>query len=371
LGIYKLLSNPAFPKSSALAPGRSDNNYLMGIQRILSGMRPTGQLHLGHYTGALESWVQQQNLLDKNGSKVYDTCFLIADYHNLTTSLETGEIYHHTLDMLIDWLAAGIDPEKSPVFRQSQIKEHAELFLLFAMLITSSRLERNPTLKEQVRDLNMDSIIYGHLGYPVLQAADILLYKGNVVPVGEDQIPHVEITREIARKFNNHYPHPILGSVFPEPEPKITKFSRLVGLDGKAKMSKSLGNTILLADSPDEVLKKMRTAVTDTSKIRKNDPGHPEVCTVFSYHEKFASPEQLSSIEDDCRSGSLGCVDCKKMCASNISQELAPLLEKRRYYELHMDLVTNILFDGESKAKIIARNTMQEVRAAMKLGEIS
>ncbi len=239
------------------------------------------------------------------------------------------------------------------------------------MLITSSRLERNPTLKEQVRDLNMDSIIYGHLGYPVLQAADILLYKGNVVPVGEDQIPHVEITREIARKFNNHYPHPILGSVFPEPEPKITKFSRLVGLDGKAKMSKSLGNTILLADSPDEVLKKMRTAVTDTSKIRKNDPGHPEVCTVFSYHEKFASPEQLSSIEDDCRSGSLGCVDCKKMCASNISQELAPLLEKRRYYELHMDLVTNILFDGESKAKIIARNTMQEVRAAMKLGEIS
>ena len=183
-------------------------------------MRPTGQLHLGHDTGALESWVLQQNLLNENGSKVYETCFLIADYHNLTTSLETGDIYSHTIDMLIDWLAAGIDPEKSPVFRQSQIKEHAELFLLFAMLITSSRLERNPTLKEQVRDLNMESLIYGHLGYPVLQAADILLYKGNVVPVGEDQIPHVEITREIARKFNNHYPHPLIGEVFPEPEPK-------------------------------------------------------------------------------------------------------------------------------------------------------
>ena len=332
-------------------------------------MRPTGQLHLGHYTGALESWVQQQNLLDEKGAHVYETCFLIADYHNLTTSLETGEIYANTLDMLIDWLAAGVDPEKSPVFRQSQIKEHAELFLLFSMLITSSRLERNPTLKEQVRDLNMESMVYGHLGYPVLQAADILLYKGNVVPVGEDQIPHVEITREIARKFNNHYPHPVIGEVFPEPEPKITKFSRLLGLEGKAKMSKSLGNTILLADGPEDVFKKMRTAVTDTAKIRKNDPGHPEVCTVFSYHARFSSPEQLAGIDADCRSGSLGCVDCKKLCAANISLELAPLIEKRHYYQSQMDLVKNILLEGEAKANVIARHTMQEVRTAMKLGE--
>jgi len=189
--------------------------------------------------------------------------------------------------------------------------------------------------------------------------------------VGEDQIPHVEITREIARKFNNHYPHPVIGDVFPEPEPKITKFSRLVGLDGKAKMSKSLGNTILLADGPENVLKKMRTAVTDTTKIRKNDPGHPEVCTVFSYHGKFASPEQLISIEADCRAGSLGCVDCKKMCAANISSELAPLIEKRHYYASHLDLVKNILFEGEAKAKIIASHTMQEVRTAMRLGEIN
>lgn len=332
-------------------------------------MRPTGKLHLGHFTGALESWVEQQNMLDEHGARVYETCFLIADYHSLTTSLDTSEIYTHTLDMLVDWLAAGIDPLKSPLFRQSQVKEHAELFLLFSMLITSSRLERNPTLKEQVRDLNMDSLMYGHLGYPVLQAADILLYKGNVVPVGEDQIPHVEITREIARKFNNHYPHPVLGEVFAEPEPKITKFSRLVGLDGKAKMSKSLGNTILLADGPEEVMKKMRTAVTDTEKIRKNDPGHPEICTVFSYHKKFSAQEQLASIEIDCRAGSLGCVDCKKLCASNISRELAPLIEKRRYYEANMDLVKEILFEGEKKAKVIACQTMQEVRAAMKLGE--
>ncbi len=332
-------------------------------------MRPTGKLHLGHFTGALESWVEQQNMLDEHGARVYETCFLIADYHSLTTSLDTSDIYAHTLDMLVDWLAAGIDPQKSPLFRQSQVKEHAELFLLFSMLITSSRLERNPTLKEQVRDLNMDSLMYGHLGYPVLQAADILLYKGNVVPVGEDQIPHVEITREIARKFNNHYPHPVLGEVFAEPEPKITKFSRLVGLDGKAKMSKSLGNTILLADGPEEVMKKMRTAVTDTEKIRKNDPGHPEVCTVFSYHKKFATQEQLESIEVDCRAGSLGCVDCKKLCASNISRELAPLIEKRHYYEANMDLVKEILLEGEIKAKIVASQTMQEVRAAMKLGE--
>jgi len=190
------------------------NSFLMGTPRILSGMRPTGRLHLGHYTGALENWVAQQNLTNPDGSRGCETCFLIADYHNLTTSLDTTEIYQNTIEMLIDWLAAGVDPLKSPVFRQSQIKEHAELFLVFAMLITSSRLERNPTLKEQVRDLNMDSLTYGHLGYPVLQAADILLYKGNLVPVGEDQIPHVEITREIARKFNNHYPHPRYRSCF-------------------------------------------------------------------------------------------------------------------------------------------------------------
>ncbi|NTW70370.1 MAG: tryptophan--tRNA ligase [Chlorobiaceae bacterium] len=341
----------------------------MGTLRILSGMRPTGKLHLGHYTGALESWVEQQNLTNEAGERVYETCFLIADYHNLTTSLETGEIYANTLDMLIDWLSAGVDPEKSPVFRQSQVKEHAELFLLFSMLITSSRLERNPTLKDQIRDLNMESLTYGHLGYPVLQAADILLYKGNVVPVGEDQLPHVEITREIARRFNNLYQHPVSGDVFPEPAPKITKFARLPGLDGKAKMSKSLGNTILLSDSPEEILKKMRSAVTDTRKVRKNDPGHPEVCTVYSYHEKFAPTDQLLTIEAECRAGSLGCVDCKKLCTANIAAELAPLIEKRVYYEARIDQVKEILLAGEEKARAIARATMHEVRAAMKLGE--
>ncbi len=331
-------------------------------------MRPTGKLHLGHYTGALENWVYLQNLLADDGSKVYETCFLIADYHILSTSLDTSEAYRHSMEMLLDWLAAGIDPQKSPVFRQSQVKEHAELFLLFSMLITSARLERNPTLKEQVRDLNMESLTYGHLGYPVLQAADILLYKGNVVPVGEDQIPHVEITREIARKFNFHFPHPTIGDVFPEPEPKITKFSRLVGLDGKAKMSKSLGNTVLLSDTPEEVFSKVRNAVTDTLKLRRNDPGRPEVCTVFSYHKRFTAQEELAMIEADCLSGALGCVDCKKRCAASISAELEPLLEKRRYYEKRMGLVEEILLDGERKAKELASHTMQEVRTAMRLG---
>jgi len=334
-------------------------------------MRPTGKLHLGHYTGALENWIEQQNLTKPDGTRAYETCFLIADYHSLTTSLETGDIYGHTIDMLTDWLAAGVDPEKSPIFRQSQVKEHAELFLIFAMLITSARLERNPTLKEQVRDLNMDSLTYGHLGYPVLQAADILLYKGSVVPVGEDQIPHVEITRELARKFNSHYPHPGIGAVFPEPEPKITKFSRLVGLDGKAKMSKSLGNTVLLSDGPEEILKKMRGAVTDTEKVRKNDPGRPEVCTVYSYHRRFSTPDRLREIERDCRSGALGCVDCKRMCSEAISRELAPLHERRRQYEENPELVRSILLEGEEKARAIARETMQEVRSAMQLGERS
>ncbi|ACF47238.1 tryptophanyl-tRNA synthetase [Prosthecochloris aestuarii DSM 271] len=340
----------------------------MSNKRILSGMRPTGKLHLGHYTGALENWVARQNETGPDGNRVYDTFFLIADYHNLTTSLETDDIAANAVDMVIDWLAAGIDPQKSPVFRQSMVKEHAELFLLFSMLITSSRLERNPTLKDQIRDLNMDAMTYGHLGYPVLQAADILLYKGNLVPVGEDQIPHVEITREIARRFNKHYLLPDGVAVFDEPEPKITKFSRLMGLDGKAKMSKSLGNTILLSDTQEEIMQKVRKAITDTQKVRKNDPGRPEVCTIFSYHRKFSDAQQVASIEQDCRSGALGCVDCKKMCAAAIAEEMAPMLEKRSEFSERRDLVQDILKDGEKRARAVAESTMQEVRQAMKLG---
>ncbi len=326
----------------------------MSKKRILSGMRPTGKLHIGHYVGALENWITLQ--------EEYDNYHLIADYHVLTTNLNSDSIYQDSIDMLIDWLAAGLDPVRSPMFRQSQIKEHTELHLIFSMLVTVNRLERNPTVKDQVRDLNIENVIYGHLGYPVLQAADILLYKGNLVPVGEDQVPHIEITREIARKFNNQY-----GEVFPEPEPKLTAFARLSGLDGNAKMSKSLGNTILLSDDTETIKAKLRKAVTDPLKVRKNDPGRPEVCLVFSYHKKF-TPGEIPEIESGCRSGALGCVDCKLKCAANISSFISPILEKRKYYEDHLDEVKNILADGENRAKKVAHATMQEVREKMKLG---
>ncbi len=317
-------------------------------------MRPTGKLHLGHLVGALENWVSLQN--------EFENYHLVADYHALTTNLSTSELYDNSIDMIIDWLSAGIDPVKSPVFRQSQIKEHAELHLLFSMLITTARLERNPTLKEQARDLKIETMSYGHLGYPVLQAADILLYKGNLVPVGEDQVPHIEITREIARRFNTQY-----GNVFPEPEPRLTKFARLPGLDGNQKMSKSTGNTILLSDSPEEIQKKLRTAVTDPQKIRKGDPGRPDICLVFTYHQKF-NPAAVGEIRKGCESGALGCVDCKKQCGAAIANALAPLREKRAYYETHRDEVKNILADGEKRAKHTAQQTMSEVHEAMAIG---
>ncbi len=316
-------------------------------------MRPTGKLHLGHLVGALENWVALQG--------EYENYHLIADYHALTTNPDTSLLYRNSIDMLIDWLSAGIDPKKSPVFRQSQVKEHAELHLLFSMLITAARLERNPTVKEQVRDLKIESVSYGHLGYPVLQAADILLYKGDLVPVGEDQLPHLEITREIARRFNAEY-----GDVFPEPEGRVTKFARLPGLDGK-RMSKSLGNTILLSDSPEEIRKKMKKAVTDPLKVRKGDPGRPEICLVFSYHQKYSAPE-VPEIADGCRSGALGCVDCKANAANHIVAALAPLREKRAYYEAHLGEVENILHEGEARAQQVAKKTMEEVHQAMKLG---
>jgi tryptophanyl-tRNA synthetase len=326
----------------------------MSKKRILSGMRPTGKLHIGHYVGALENWVKLQN--------EYESYHLIADYHVLTTSLDTNDIYQDSIDMLIDWLACGLDPAKSPMFRQSQIKQHAELNLIFNMLITVNRLERNPTLKDQIRDLKIEHVVFGHLGYPVLQTADILLYKGDAVPVGDDQVPHIEISREIARRFNNQY-----GEVFPEPEALLTKFSRLSGLDGNAKMSKSLNNTILLSDNVDIVKSKLKKAVTDPNKVRKGDPGNPDICLVFSYHKKF-NLEEINEINSGCRSGLLGCFDCKMNCASKISKFLEPIIEKRNYYENRIDEVKDILHNGETKGRIVAEQTMNEVHDNMKLG---
>jgi tryptophanyl-tRNA synthetase len=318
-------------------------------------MRPTGKLHLGHLVGALENRVALQG--------EYANYHLIADYHALTTNPDSSAIGRNSIDMLIDWLAAGIDPARSPVFRQSQIKEHAELHLLLSMLITAARLERNPAVKEQVRDLHIDNVSYGHLGYPVLQAADILLYKGDLVPVGEDQVPHVEIAREIARRFNGLY-----GTVFPEPEPKLTRFPRLPGLDGAdRKMSKSAGNTILLSDPPEEIQRKMRTAVTDPKKIRKNDPGRPEICLVYTYHRKFNLSE-APAIEADCKSGALGCVECKSRIAAAVARTLEPFRAKRAALEARPGEVAAILDDGERRARERAAGTMKEVHDTMKLG---
>ncbi len=322
---------------------------------ILSGMRPTGRLHLGHWTGALENWVRLQGK--------FANYHLVADYHALTTNLDTSELEQNTFDMVIDWLAAGVDPAQSPIFRQSQVKEHTELFLIFAMLVTKARLERNPSVKEQVRDLHIESIVYGHLGYPVLQAADILLYRGEVVPVGEDQMSHIEITREIARSFNRQY-----GPVFPEPEGLLTPFSRLPGLDGNdVKMSKSLNNAILPSDPPELVQQRLRGAVTDPAKVRKNDPGHPDICLVFTYHRKF-NDAATGDIRAGCESGALGCVECKKNCAAALNAFLAPHIERRARYEANPGSVRDLLRDGEERARARAGKTMRAVREAMKLG---
>lgn len=309
---------------------------------------------MGNYVGALENWVSLQN--------EYENFHLVADWHLLTTNLDTSDIERNTIEMVIDWLSAGIDPEKSPIFVQSKIKEHAELHLIFSMLVTVPRLERNPTVKEQARDLGLENnMSYGHLGYPVLQAADILLYKAHLVPVGEDQLPHIELTREIARKFNATY-----GEVFIVPSGRVTEFSRLPGLDGR-KMSKSLGNTILLSDSPEQILGKVKQAITDPLKIRRGDPGRPEICNVFIYHRKF-NPGEVPEIERDCRSGALGCVDCKKNLATKLSLYLAPFREKRSYYEQHLEKIKEIIAHGNTVAQRVASETMAQVHQAMKIG---
>jgi len=327
----------------------------MSKKRILSGMRPTGRLHLGHYVGALENWIRLQN--------EYDSFHMVADWHVLTTDLEnTAQIKENSVQMVIDWLSTGLDPQKSPLFVQSHIKEHAELYLLFCMLVTVPRLQRNPTVKEQARDLGLEeAMVFGHLGYPVLQAADILVYKGDAVPVGEDQVPHVEITREIARRFNL-----LFGQVFPEPESLLTRFARLPGLDGK-KMSKSLDNSIYLSDSAREIERKINQAFTDPTRIRVTDPGHPEGCVVFAYHRKF-SQSDAAQVEADCKAGKLGCVAHKKQMAAILNAFLEPFREKRSHYESNRKLVEDVIADGDARARAVAQATMSEVREAMHLG---
>ena len=336
--------------------------------RILSGMRPTGRLHLGNYVGALENWVRLQDA----GWRNYH---MVADWHMLTTGYEdTSHLQDDIYDMVLDWLGAGLDPEKSVIFIQSEVKEHAELHLLLSMLASKARLERIPTLKEQIRDLGMDeaTISYGHLGYSVLQAADILLYKASHVPVGEDQVPHVELTREIARRFNYLYcaDRP---PVFPEPEAQLTAFARLRGLDGN-RMSKSLGNTIQLAEEPEAIAAKAREAYTDPKKVRANSPGRPEPdlldghpgCVIWEYHRKF-NPGEAEDIAARCRAGTLACVPDKKHLSQVLSDHLAPVRERRARWAADPDGLRDVIVDGNRRARAVARATMDEVRGAMGL----
>jgi len=324
-------------------------------KRILSGMRPTGPLHLGNLHGALANWVKMQ--------EQYDCFFFIADWHALTSDYEdTASISGYIHNMLIDWLSAGLSPEKSTLFIQSHIKEHAELFLILSMITPVPWLERNPTYKDQIVQLsNKDLSTFGFLGYPVLQAADIIIYKANGVPVGVDQVPHVEITREIARRFNYFY-----GNVFPEPESILTETPKILGID-RRKMSKSYNNAIYFSDSPDEIAAGVSKMLTDPQRARKSDPGDPDVCNVYEFHKFYSDSKTVDRINQECRTAKIGCVECKKIMAQNLIKALEPMREKREYYEARPQLVDDIIKDGCDKARRVARRTMAEVRAALNL----
>lgn len=321
---------------------------------IFSGMRPTGRMHIGHYFGALKNWVELQ--------EEYKCIFGITDWHALTTSFEdTASLENNIIEMAADWLAVGIDPEKSTLILQSWVPEHAELHLLFSMITPVGWLERNPVLKEQLQDMGLkEAVGYGHLGYPVLMASDILIYKAVKVPVGEDQVPHIEITREIARRFNYLY-----GEVFPEPQALLTEAPRILGIDGK-KMSKSLNNYIGLSESPEEIRKKVRSMFTDPEKIRLSDAGHPERCNVFSLHRLLTNP-RLVEIKKDCQEGKWGCVSCKEELSELMVKFLEKVVPHREKYQREKHLVKEILWEGSKKARQIAQATVKEAKEVMKL----
>ncbi|MGH9354732.1 MAG: tryptophan--tRNA ligase [Terriglobia bacterium] len=326
--------------------------------RILSGMRPTGKLHLGNLVGALDNWVKLQDR--------YESYYFVADWHMLTTDYaEVGQLQSNIQEMVTDWLAAGLDPSKATLFIQSRLPEHAELNLLFSMITPLGWLERVPTYKEQLENLKgRDLHTYGFLGYPVLQAADILIYKADAVPVGEDQVPHVELTREIGRRFNHLY-----GSIFPEPEALMTRAPRLPGTDGR-KMSKSYDNAIYLSDPPETVGKKVAGMLTDPARKRRTDKGNPDVCPVFDFHKIFSSPDVTARVDRECRTAEIGCVECKKLMAGYLNQFLGPIQEKRSAIERNPRHVWDVLEQGTQKARRVACATMAGVRSAMNLAHV-
>jgi tryptophanyl-tRNA synthetase len=325
------------------------------MKRIVSGMRPTGKLHLGNYEGALKNWVKLQDS--------YESFHFVADWHALTSDYaDTSKINENTVLMVTDWLAAGLDPNKATIFVQSLVPEHAELHIYFSAVTPLGWLERVPTYKEQRENItDKDLGNYAFLGYPVLQAADICMYKAHYVPVGQDQVAHVELTREIVRRFNNFY-----GEVFPEPEALLTASPKLTGTDGR-KMSKSYGNTIELSDSADVIMAKVRQMITDRTRIKKVDPGHPEDCDVCQMHRMFVAAEVADQFDDDCRNARIGCVDRKKALAQAMIDYLAPITERVNYYREHQDEVRDIILEGSKRAREEAGRVMGEVRRAMNI----
>jgi tryptophanyl-tRNA synthetase len=323
--------------------------------RVLSGMQPSGRLHLGNLLGALENFVRLQT--------EHECFYFIADWHALTTNFEdTSKIRFYTREMLIDWLAAGLDPARSTLFIQSHVPQHAVLYLLLSMITPVPWLERNPTYKEKQENLDgRDLSTHGFLGYPVLQAADILLYKGNLVPVGIDQLPHLELTREITRRFNGLY-----KAIFPEPQALLTEIPKVPGTDGR-KMSKSYNNTINLSDTEREVRAKLKTMVTDPARVRRTDKGNPDVCPVFTLHKSVSSQDVIDRVNRECRTAEIGCIDCKKLAADAIVSRLTPIWEKRHQFEQQPRLVDEVLASGVQRASAVAAQTILEVNDAMRI----
>ncbi len=322
------------------------------MKRVFSGTRPTGKLHLGNYLGALQNYVKLQD--------EYECVYSIVDLHALTTLTDTKDLQQNIYEMALDWLAAGIDPKRSIVFVQSHVPEVAELHLLLSMVTPLSWLLRVPTFKEKAKQ-QPDNVNYGLVGYPVLMTADIILYKAEVVPVGEDQLPHLELAREIVRRFNT-----LLGPTFPEPEAKLTPFPMVIGLDGKEKMSKSLNNYLEISASPDEIVAKIKTAVTDPARRFRKDAGHPQVCNVFRFHQYF-NPSQVAEIAEKCASAQIGCVDCKLMLAKEVVKVLEPFRQKRAELAAKPDYIRDVLADGAKRAKVIAQQTLNEAKQRMGL----
>lgn len=329
-------------------------------KRSLTGDRPTGKLHIGHYFGSLQNRVKMQE------DDSIERFVMIADVQALTDNFNNPQkVRDNVYQVLLDYLSVGIDPEKTTIFLQSMIPELAELTVYYSNLVTIARLERNPTVKTEIaqkKDVFGESVTYGFLGYPVSQAADITAFEGELVPVGEDQLPLIEQCREIVRKFNSIY-----GETLKEPKAVLSSNKRIKGLDGNEKMGKSLGNAIYLSDSEEEITKKVMGAVTDSSRIKKDDLGNPDVCMVAYYHELFTNPEDVKVVCQECREGKRGCVACKKQLATNIIEKLRPIREKRKYYEERPELLDEILVNGTKKAQEIARETMRKVKANMKL----